>query len=232
MGRREVPHTRYLEAHQSVSPRKGAPSSVPPRRPTGKRETRFSFRGGGAWLKFYCAPTSPKPPPAPPFRIPGTGAATPVNMARCSIEACIGFDGLADKASPLLLDAPAPITPSSPAPLRRHRVSLVEHCNGPMVAIWLGAPHRTATAGGLQQQAGLKVSDARGQTLTRRTNPLILAQIAEMSGYLWRRQPDEMREEPRGERRGQIGAFARHRARPADPCSSSTPLSPPGRIYG
>src|ERR1700720_2468769 len=35
--------------------------------------------------------------------------------------------------------------------------------------------------------------------------------IAEMSGYLWRRQrvePDEMRGEPLGERRGQIGAFA------------------------
>ena len=38
--------------------------------------------------------------------------------------------------------------------------------------------------------------------------------IAEMSGHLWRRQwvePDEMRGEPLGERRGQIGAFARRR---------------------
>jgi hypothetical protein len=31
---------------------------------------------------------------------PGITRRTPVNMARCSIEACFGFDGLADKASP------------------------------------------------------------------------------------------------------------------------------------
>jgi hypothetical protein len=30
---------------------------------------------------------------------PGITRRTPVNMARCSIEACFGFDGLADKAS-------------------------------------------------------------------------------------------------------------------------------------
>jgi hypothetical protein len=40
----------------------------------------------------------------------------------------------------LLLDASAPITPSSRAPLRRHPVSLAKHGDGPMVTAFSGRP--------------------------------------------------------------------------------------------
>jgi hypothetical protein len=70
---------------------------------------------------------------------PGITRRTPVSMARCSIEACFGFDGRPIKPR-LLLDCLRTNNRKLPGPPRRHRLNLAKHGNGPMLATFSTHP--------------------------------------------------------------------------------------------
>ena len=105
---------------------------------------------------------------------PGITRRTPVNMARCSIEACFGFDGLADIASPptgrlrtnnLKLPGPAPPPPGQARRTRKGRVA------GALVPTQLTSRHQLGTGAELPPLPATCDLLASGRS-SRRRRPL------------------------------------------------------------